>query len=206
MVEEIQRQQQFGPPGRSGGNQVNSDPLDGHYMMNGRTNQFVQERNGETVNDSTRDFWTASNPKTGTRYTSTHVDTPSWSYERTTDPSGFGQERYNNDPFTNFMMKGGGQDYDGRMDQGSGLGSFFGGDEFEDETQEEFVARVEGMERDRSNEDLYFTEFEDDVVEVMPGEMRPPQFSGSVGTQIRPFDYDDSMTFGNFYRGGILSL
>ena len=52
MVEEIQRQQQFGPPGRSGGNQVNSDPLDGHYMMNGRTNQFVQERNGETVNDS----------------------------------------------------------------------------------------------------------------------------------------------------------
>jgi hypothetical protein len=40
----------------------------------------------------------------------------------------------------------------------------------------------------------------------MPGEIRPPQFSGSVGTQIRPWDYDDSMTFGNFYRGGILSL
>tara|TARA_R110002124_G_scaffold1859_1_gene12410 strand:- start:12 stop:662 length:651 start_codon:yes stop_codon:yes gene_type:complete len=91
-----------------------SDPLNGHYIMNGRTNQFVQERNGETVNNSTRDFWTADNSNTGTRYTSTNVDTPTWSYERNTDPSGFGQERYNNDPFINFMMKGGGQDYDGR--------------------------------------------------------------------------------------------
>jgi|TARA_R110002096_G_scaffold52014_6_gene135658 hypothetical protein len=182
------------------------DPLDGHYRMNNRTNQFVQERNGKTVNDSTSNFWTADNPQTGTRYTTTDVDTPTWSYERNTYPSGFGQERYNGGDFTDFMMKGGGQDYDGRMDQGSGLGSFFGEDEFEDETQEEFVARVEGMERDRSNEDLYFTEFEDDVVQVMPGEIRPPQFSGSVGTQIRPWDYDDSMTFGNFYRGGILSL
>ena len=90
------------------------DPLDGHYMMNNRLDQFVQERNGETVNDTTRNFWTADNPQTGTRYTTTEVDTPTWSYERRVDPSGFGQERYNGGDFTDFWLRGGGQDYDGR--------------------------------------------------------------------------------------------
>jgi len=88
-----------------------NNPLEGFHMMSGRTDQFVQERNGETVNDSTRDFWTASNPKTGTRYTTTKVNTPTSSYERRVDPSGFGQERYNGGDFTDFWMKGGGQDY-----------------------------------------------------------------------------------------------
>ena len=95
--------------------------LEGFHMMDGRTDHFVQERNGNLVNDTTRDFWTASNPKTGTRYTSTNVNTPNWSYERSTDPSGFGQERYNNGDFNNFWLKGGGQDYyPGMM---GGLGS-----------------------------------------------------------------------------------
>jgi hypothetical protein len=85
--------------------------LEGFHMMDGRTDHFVQERNGNLVNDTTRDFWTASNPKTGTRYTSTNVNTPNWSYERSTDPSGFGQERYNGGDFNNFWLRGGGQDY-----------------------------------------------------------------------------------------------
>ena len=89
------------------------DPLDGHNIMNGRTIENRKVRNGNEER-YLRDFWTADNPNTGTRYSNTNVEAPNWSYERRVDPSGFGQEKYNNDPFTNFMMKGGGQDYDGR--------------------------------------------------------------------------------------------
>jgi len=90
-----------------------NNPLEGFHTMSGRTDQFERFRNGNTVNDTTRDFWTADNPQTGTRYTSTNVDTPNWSYERFTDPGGFGQERWNSGDFKDFWLKGGGQDYMG---------------------------------------------------------------------------------------------
>ena len=45
----------------------------------------------------------------------------------------------------------------------------------------------------------YFFENKGDVVMHEPGDMRPPAFSGSVGTQIRPYDY-------NYNEGGIAGL
>jgi len=86
-----------------------NNPLEGFHTMSGRTDQYDKTRNNNSETYF-RDFSQAVNPNTGTRYTSTNVDTPNWSYERFTDPGGFGQERYNN-TFTPFQLKGGGQDY-----------------------------------------------------------------------------------------------
>jgi|TARA_R110002073_G_scaffold42220_1_gene118494 hypothetical protein len=111
MIDEEQRHRSgYGGVDLRDPNPNDRDPLGGHHMMSGRTNQYDKTRNNNSETYF-RDFSQAVNPNTGTRYTSTNVNTPNWSYERSTDPSGFGQERYNGGDFNNFWLRGGGQDY-----------------------------------------------------------------------------------------------
>ena len=61
----------------------------------------------------------------------------------------------------------------------------------EQRTMKNIMRDMEGYTR--SNMENYFFENEGDTSMYQLGEMRPPAFSGSVGTQVRPYDYGGTM-------------